>query len=80
MKKTKAKKELFVVRLYDGFDNCWMDVSKPVSKEEADRIWNKHTDNGTKKKSYSDIDYYAVFPAETKMLFRPEHEGGRGGR
>lgn len=60
----------FVVRLYDGMDNVWMDVSKPVSKEEADRIWNQKTDNGTKKTKFDDIDYFNVFPADTNMVFR----------
>lgn len=61
--------KLFVVRLYDGFDNQWIDVSKPVPKAEADRILAKHTKNGTEKTCYRDIDYYAIFPADTKMLY-----------
>ena len=68
---TLKKKELrkFVVRLYDGFDNEWMDVSGKLSKEEADKIWNEHTENGAKNTKFDDIDYYAIFPAFTKMLF-----------
>lgn len=61
--------KLFVVRLYDGFDNQWIDVSEPIPKPEADRIWAKHTKNGTEKTSYKDIDYYAIHPADTKMVF-----------
>jgi hypothetical protein len=61
--------KLFVVRLYDGFDNQWMDVSKPVSKEAAEVILAEKTENGTKNVSYSDIDYYSIFPADTKMLY-----------
>ena len=61
--------DLFVVRLFDGFDFEWMDVSEPVSKEEATRIWNKKTKNGTKQTSFAEIDYYAIFPADTRMLF-----------
>ncbi len=64
-----GKEGLFVVRLCDGFDGIWMDVSNPVSKEEADRIWNEKTNNGTKRICYSDIDYYEIFPADTKMRF-----------
>lgn len=64
------EEELFIVRLYDGFDNKWMDVSEPVSKEEADRIWNEKTENGKKRTSYEDIDYFEIFPADTQMLFR----------
>ena len=73
-------KELFIVRLYDGFDNCWIDVTGPVSKAEADKVWNEKTNNGTSKTSFGDIDYYKVFPSDTQMLFRPEYEGGLGGR
>lgn len=61
--------KLYVVRLYDGFDRLWMDVSDPVSYDEAERIWNEKTDDGTKMTSYDDIDYYRVFPADTKMLY-----------
>ena len=66
-KKAKEVKELFVVRLYDGFDNEWMDVSEPVSKEEAERILSKETHNGTRNTSFGDIDYYKIFPADTTM-------------
>jgi hypothetical protein len=61
--------DLFVVRLYDGFDNQWIDVSKPMSKEDANKIWLEKTKGGTKQARFSDIDYYSVFPADTKMLF-----------
>jgi hypothetical protein len=61
--------ELFIVRLYDGFDNQWMDVTGAVSRAEADRIWSEKTENGTKNKSFDDIDYYRIFPADTKMVF-----------
>ena len=56
-----------IIRLYDGFDNEWIDVSKPVSYEEAQKIWNEKTDNGTKKTTFDDIDYYKIFPANTVM-------------
>ena len=69
MKNKKDKKELFIVRLYDGFDNIWIDVSKPVSREKADKILNEKTGNGTHHASFSDIDYYSIFPADTKMLY-----------
>ena len=64
-----ARLQLYVVRLYDGFDNQWIDVSEPVMHEEATRIWNEKTDNGTKSTKYADIDYYKIFPADTKMVF-----------
>lgn len=65
----KNLKDKYVVRLYDGFDNVWIDVTKPVSKTEADKVWNEKTKNGTEKTKYSDIDYYKVFPADTRMLY-----------
>ena len=59
----------YIVRLYDGMDNQWIDVSGTVSKEEADRIWNERTKDGTRNTGFDDIDYYKVFPADTKMLY-----------
>jgi NDP-sugar pyrophosphorylase family protein len=59
----------YIVRHYDGFDRYWIDVSEPVSKEEAQRIWNKETKNGTENTCYEDIDYYRIFPADTRMLY-----------
>lgn len=65
--------QLFVVRHYDGFDNDWMDVSKPVSREEAERILGEKTKNGTVNASYHDIDYYRIFPSDTVMLSSQQH-------
>ncbi len=62
--------KLFIVRHYDGFDNAWMDVSNPVIKEEAEKILAEKTNNGTKNIKFDDIDYYRIFPADTKMAFR----------
>lgn len=60
----------FVVRHYDGFDNEWMDVSKPVTQFEATRIFNEFTKGGTEHTKFDDIDYYDIFRADTRMLFR----------
>ena len=54
----RMKNEKFIVRLYDGFDNEWIDVSSP----------NK-TKNGAEKTKFNDIDYYDIFPADTIMYF-----------
>lgn len=55
------KEQMYVVRLFDGFDNEWMDITKnPVTKAEAERIWNDRTNNGTKLTCYNDIDYYKI--------------------
>jgi NDP-sugar pyrophosphorylase family protein len=60
---------LFVVRLYDGFDRYWIDIGSPCNYEEAFAIWNEKTKNGTERTTYQDIDYYDIFPANTRMLF-----------
>jgi hypothetical protein len=68
MEKTK------IVRLFDMFDG-WMDITSAVTEEEANRVWNDKTENGTRKTKYSDGDYYAIFPVDTKMLITPERLG-----
>ena len=60
----------YIVRLYDGSDNKWMNISKTVPYAEAKTIWDKHTQNGTKNTKFADIDYYRIFPADTKMLYQ----------
>lgn len=57
-----------IVRHYDGFDNCWTDVTGPVPEEEAVDIWLDKTENGTKNTSYDDIDYFKIFDAGTTMV------------
>lgn len=61
---------LYVVRLYDGFDRKWLDVSEPVSKQEAEKISDEKTKGGAQNTCYADIDYYNIFPANTKMRWR----------
>ncbi len=67
----------FVVRLYDGFDNEWVDVSKEVPWEEANRIWNEKTKNGTEKTKYGDIDYYAIFSLSDGRMRAAIPAGGK---
>ena len=62
----------YIVRLYDGFDNEWIDVSEPVSKTEAEKILAEKTGNGTKNTCFNDIDYYSIFPADTVMFYSQE--------
>ena len=64
-----VEEALYIVRSYDKYDHQWMDVSKPVTEEEAQKIWNKETSNGTKNTNYNDGYYYEVFPADTRMLY-----------
>jgi len=68
--KSAPNVDKYIVRIYDGMDFVWTDVSEPVTKKEADRIWSQKTDSGTKMTKFDDIDYYKVFPADTKMIFR----------
>lgn len=65
---------LFIVRLWDMFDG-WIDITTPVSRIEADAVWNDRTGTGTHHTDYGDGDYYAVFPADTRMMITPESTG-----
>lgn len=66
--------EKFVVRLFDMFDG-WINISGELTKSEADKLWMERTSGGKKHTSYSDGDYYMVFPADTRMLVTPESLG-----
>lgn len=65
---------LKIVRLHDMMDG-WIDITGPVTEEEAMRIWNEKTGNGTHNFQYDHGDYYDVFPADTSMLVTPEFLG-----
>jgi hypothetical protein len=65
--------KLYVVRLYDGFDHLWMDVSDPLPYDKAKEIWLEKTNDGRTRTKFSDIDYYKIFPADTRMLFSHEN-------
>jgi hypothetical protein len=72
----RGKGKKFIVRQYDGFDNNWIDITKPLSLKEAMKIWRAHTKDGTEKYCFEHIDYYEVFPAGTKMLYSAEGQNG----
>lgn len=59
----------FTLRVWDGMDGCWCDVVTNVDLAFALRAWCERTENGTKATSYSDIDYYKIFTADTKLLY-----------
>lgn len=59
----------FTLRVFDGMDGCWCDVVANVDLAFALRAWCERTENGTKATSYSDIDYYKIFAADTHMLY-----------
>ena len=73
-KNKKQEQEQWIVRLFDMFDG-WIDISEPISREKADEMWNEKTKNGTQKTKYADGDYFAIFPADTKMVVTPEFLG-----
>lgn len=66
--------QLFIVRLWDGMDGTWTDVSTPCVRRAADMIWDELTKGGTEKTRFEDIDYYKVFPADTVMLYSHDRE------
>lgn len=59
----------FVLRLWDGMDGAWIDVVTDLTLAEALDLWCTHTRDGAKNTDYDDIDYYRIFPANTKMLY-----------
>lgn len=63
-----------IVRLWDMLDG-WIDITEPISEEEALRLWNKKTDYGRHNTKYEHGDYYRIFDADTKMVYTPEFLG-----
>jgi hypothetical protein len=61
--------EKFIVRVWDGMDGCWTDVTGEVSRDEALRVWDERTAHGTRATTYADIDYYAIFPWGARMMW-----------
>ncbi len=76
--------QLYVVRLWDGFDGEWMDVSGPLSKDDAETLAGDKnaarigSGAGNRNGNYNEIDYYKAFPADTKMLFADGNSQTRG--
>lgn len=64
----------FTVRIYDGMDFCWCDVGEAtnVDWEIALKVWMERTKNGTDRTNFSHIDYYRIFPADTRMIYSSE--------
>lgn len=61
--------QIFIVRVWDGMDGCWTDCTHNVPREEALRTWASRTDGGAHHVAYDEIDYYAIFPGGTHMLW-----------
>ena len=68
------REDKYVLRLWDMFDG-WLDIEDNLTREKADKLWNKKTNNGTKNTNYDDGDYWCIFPSDTKMLITPERLG-----
>lgn len=75
---TLAEEGLYIVRLWDGMDEHWIDMTTPMCKEAALLVWNEYTENGTRHTKYDDIDYYAIFPADTIMIY--SHDWNKKGQ
>lgn len=69
-----TKRTTFVVRVWDGMDGCWTDCTTAISYDAALRYWAERTDGGARYVSYSEIDYYAIFPGGTRMLWDGSEE------
>lgn len=78
--------EQWVVRLWDGFDGEWMNVSEPMSQAEAEKLAGDKNERrlgsgaGNRDGHYSEIDYYKAFPANTRMAFSEGRSQTRGER
>lgn len=78
--------QIWTVRLWDGFDGEWMDVSEPMTQVAADNLAGDKNAarggslEGKREGSYGDIDYYKAFPADTRMIFADGNSQTRGAR
>ncbi len=66
----------FILRQWDGMDGCWSDCheAEDVDGEIALLAWMERTEQGSKRVSFHEIDYYRIFPANTRM----EWDGSEG--
>ena len=69
-----ADNPFWILRHYDGFDNEWIDITGAIPYAEALTVYNDRTNNGEKNAKFADIDYYCLFPADTKMLYSADRE------
>jgi len=70
----------FTLRIWDGMDGVWTDCEYTHPKavngtaEDTLRAWWEETSGGTKKIRFSEIDYYRIFHADTKMEWSGDKE------
>lgn len=69
-----AENALYVVRHWDGMDGCWTDVTQPGPPDAVLAVWAASTKGGTKMVCFDDIDYFKIFPADTRMAYDADHE------
>lgn len=55
---------IFIVRLYESFDNRWSDATVEGNLEWAFKVWMEKTQEGTTSKDADDISYYRICPME----------------
>jgi hypothetical protein len=72
-----TRHQTFVVRVWDGMDGCWTNCTGEVDRDEALRVWAQETGDGTHHVSFHQIDYYAIFPGGTRMLWDGSDEEGQ---
>lgn len=67
----------YVVRLWDMLDGwcCTEPNETGVPWEEAVKLWLGKTRGGTKNTKFDDLDYWDIFPAESRMVVTPEYLG-----
>lgn len=70
----------FTLRVWDGMNGCWCDCfdATNVGLDIALAKWMKETGNGTRRVAFSEIDYYRIFPADTRMIYDSDSAGERG--
>lgn len=42
----------------------WLAITESLPYNEALAVWNERTDNGTKRTTFQDIDYYRILEDE----------------
>lgn len=63
----------WVLRHYDGFDNEWIDIATGWLRNIATK-YCEMTKNDTEQCHFDHIDYYAIFPEDSKMIWTAENK------
>jgi hypothetical protein len=70
----KSAENKYVIRIWEAYERRWYSsifCAGTYTEEKAFEIWLKETHNGTQNSDYGNgtVDYYAIFPANTRMLY-----------